>query len=910
MSDEPTLQPEGIVIRHIKPRTDPALSEPGEVRVLDTWLVPQPLEGINGPGGWQSGGYELRLYEEGTFQLTLPNRTGADGVLHIDRLLCLNKTSYQTGDEWFEVYEHAGAGAPTGQPLAVCTPTKPFTVTTSTIQLEGVDGLALARASRETSVGFWRHAPRDVFEHYCCARTAAIAEDFEAITSFADIAARFTRTTAGSAGGGRVDVAPGGGAIRLSYDSNVSNIYSARLTSVATVGVGYELGAEDWRFETEIDVLSLDTSATSVFGFLTTITNPANGEFATAVCGFDALTERGGALPSAWRVRSAGLEQYIKESRRSGIIALAIEQRGRWTHFFVDGTRVAVLPTTVGVTQRPAQVFTRVSGPNARVDVRSMLLRRNRPFLLRGSDKGDLRLPGRSAPGGLFGEYFDNIELSARPGYLDLCFAPDRVPYASRVDGTINFATTNPPAWQPSGPAGGNHFSVRWTGAIYLDLASSDRQMQFNFGAAGGDRGRLWLGRTMFGQQIFDYTNGSGVYSIASLRTHLGTSRSGWYPVVMEVTHLTTGQGVTLTDGAAGGSLSVIPSSRLSPQGTYNADVRHDNYFAQLEAQRDGFGYQYYCAPRRLESGEFPGQVIPRVREGRDTALILNHLEGVEVKRDVDAEGAIDTLLIDAQGVAVDGAQLTYEEVNYSGLRNGGHLAVHTDYISLSDISSKQLLQQRGSTEMTLRSSPAEEISARPVRGKRFVDSFPLTGNLAEFGWRPGDGLRVQLEKIRVKDLTPRQLLGASWAIRPAGRSTPSVSFRARPRSLKAQLRDALRTTLNADRNPQGSVSVITGALGSTQSVVATDGYSRVSLPRNIDDIVQAQLVVHTFGGTGSTNRTIEVNGANTGISVTASGTYDVTQFVARPGTFGQLYARLIGGDKSYDIGLLLLVRT
>src|SRR5205085_4078053 len=134
--------------------------------------------------------------------------------------------------------------------------------------------------------------------------------------------------------------------------------------------------------------------------------------------------------------------------------------------------------------------------------------------------------------------------------------------------------------------------------------------------------------------------------------------------------------------------------------------------------------------PRTLESGEFPSQVIPRVRQGVDTDLILANDAATDLAAEGDAADAVDRLLIDAAGIAdpKGAAQLTADAVNDVAVA-AGHLFLSTAAESLPEVSEANLLGQRADSLLALRSGPNEQVAARPqTLDHALTDTFPLTG--------------------------------------------------------------------------------------------------------------------------------------------------------------------------------------
>lgn len=909
MNARTVIEAGSIYLRHIKPRADPAGSEPGEVLVLGSYLVPQDPRGLNAEGAWSSGEYELRLYEEGTFRLTMPNAQGGDGLPHRERFLVVaDRRGYEPGDEWIEIYEVAGPGPPTGQPKFVGTPTH-ANVSTSSIEIVGADALELQKTTRETSTGFWNHAPRDAFEHYTQAERVYVADAFDDPDQW-------------PAAFGSLAVTPDGrwehrAVRRGSVPSTVEMSCEAFAEARMTAGIPMAFDETTRNQPLVVDVsFSLQADAPSNTEFGITLGGPE---------GFLSLYTRFSASGShRVFVSTVDVGRTLSQSFEwAGEHTARFEVRDRWAFAYMDGKMLVVIPMTWGAPGEETADLTlyTVGGGTAAnfVRVSSALVRRYVPFLMRGDDLGDLRLPGAPTPGGLIGEYFDDGDLKTDSLYAKLSLHPLREAYARRVDGPrILFDSgAAAPTWQPAGPAAGEYFSVRWTGAIRLaDLSQFDYAVRVN----ADNNVRLWIGRTRFGEQLIDSWTPDTVGTPATSWLKAGSASSappvaqawgplafedgGWFPIVIEFRN----QGgparcrVEYARSDAPGTwvpVGTSPDVAFSPLGIYAQRVRNDSFFEQLKAISDTFGHQYTCEPRRLESGLFPGEVVPRIRQGRDTDYVLGHPDGVEVRTEIDATGTVARLLIDGQGLADDQAQLTREGLNFAELAR--HLVVRAEYESLADISIPELLAQRSQSMIALRSSPFEQVSVRPKRKRVFADSFPVTGDALNFEWQPGWGVRLDLPAIGVRDRSCRQALGARWPFVPAGRHPPNLAFRQRPRGLDLVLRDTLRKTLSSDRNYQGQITVLNGALGSNNPGVTPDAYSRVSLPGGAATVKKAVVSVQIVTGSGWT---IEINNVATGIVVDRPGPYDVTPWITRLVGQARAYARLTGGTGAHEFTL------
>lgn len=878
----PTLSAAPVSLRHIK------LGTTGATTVLGASLVPQAPTGINGRRGWQNASIDLALNEEGTGTLRLHNAVGDDGVLHRRRFLYFTASTYHPGDEWIEVYQE-------GRVLFAGTPIDGER-SRSTVTLQLADGAWMLNTQRETAAGFWSHAPRDVFEHYTKAWQPIVADDFDAGAN----TARWTKNTSG--GGTITDQT---GSVKLAGSCHIT----ARNDYYDTTGLGTERA---WRCEmtyTRNIVGGTIVQANSTLQLV----DPADGT------GANSITLSVGSGATLVQTRLSGTNDSDTTGRQNGAYkanaTMAIEVRDRFVFFYVDGALIAVhelshTSDTLGL------VVPRVSnGTLGDTTVHSLVMRRADPYMLRGATKGDYRLPGTMPSGGLQGRYYDEAQHRALAigNYLRRTLVPTRQPYAIRQDATINFPAATPPTWQPTGPASGAHFSVRWTGAIYLDLATSDITVRAR---DLDDAVRVFIGKTMWTQHVAEWwTSGGGVTATSgSLRTHLGVSVAGWYPIRIDYVQGAGGAGIIFEWSIGGAGYVVVPSTHLSPYGCYNAEVRYDSHLEQIKAVSLAFALQWRTEPRQLESGEFPGRMVPKVRVGQDTDKVLTPDESTDAVVKSSADEVVDTLLADAAGIGdqANAAQLTAESVNYPALVLTGtskHMMVLSAYESLSDITDPGLLQTRLASMLGLRLSPWEEVASRPRGHRELRDTFPLTAAPSAFHWEPGDGVRVQDPDLDLDDTSPRQVVATSWPMHPDGLGAPTVRFRQRPRSQQDAMRTLVRSVLLPQRNYQGQLVAVPGNIASNPtSASIPDSFARVVLPTNLDDVVGAELVV--VHKSDASSWTISVNGTSTGATYTATGRYDILPFLARnSSTEPRMYVTCAGGTGTVEFSIQLLVR-
>jgi hypothetical protein len=819
-----------VHVRHI---VDGDQSAAGATAVLGRYFVPQDTKGANGRNGFQSGQDNANLRQESDFTIVFPNADGGDRVRHLDRFLILATRAdpgrdYKYGDEWLEVYE---GDPPGGDLLRVGTPID-ATVTRTTIELHCMDALKTLEHARETAGGlYWCAAPRDVIENYTQGWQAWLKDDFTDLSPFGGHYLEIEQTTNdGKWTFTRVEPAPSGSGLRLLSDGGGA---FPRIKSHQQVSLGP--GSTDphahYRFEVRLDATNIpDGNVINIS--IRKDTGPDVGSSPLLSVNADGTVFTAGVMS---RLAYTG----------TGAVELAIEVRGRWAYYYFNGQLIACRATSRnGVVLNDVSFY--VEGPTsagAFVDIGHVIVRRTRPYLLRGADKGDYRLPGAPPPGGLVGSYFSEV---ATPGFEQL-LSPLNKPYARRLDQFLSWDVPSslPNQWQPPGTPNGEKFTARWTGSIYLDDPSTWRVR-----TRMSDRARVWIGKTRYGEQIIDdWPSGGNVglnVTDSAPLTQLGTE-AGWYPIIIEFS-AETGPNGFIFEASKNGGPWVVPglpgAPALSPLGIFEDQVRGESHATMVKQLMDTFGYQYRCDPMQLESGEFPGRVAPRVRVGADYDLELREDDDTDLQVQVTAEDAVDALTADAQGLADQsrGAQLTAEVINFPGLDQ--HVIIHEEAESLSEIANPELLLQRLNSLLALRSAPFEQVTATVLTegGERKLVPIPLTGALAEIKWQPGDGVKRAYPILGVEDVGYVQMTTIARKFVPDALGLPAVSFRPRTRTFRDFLTRLQRQVIAPQRNYQGQLTTVQSAHAKAFSGSDADVWA--PLPMNVDDVKRAELVV------------------------------------------------------------------
>lgn len=840
------VNPTEVTLRHIV-RCQP--SDPGAITVGRVSFRADP-EALSGRAGWISGEYRPALSDDSTASIRLPNTVGADGKLHRTRFQVITQDRPRLGEEWIEIRREGH------HLIGVYTPVS-YRLSRTELTLELADPLALTTLVRDEAAHPWNASPRDAIDYYTRLEMPALLQDFRQLAP-ADLTSKGWTFPAGTSG---ITAGPAG----LKIQKTNGGLGAAVISRALTIGPALN---EAWTLRATVTPTVEGSAATSQFRWT----------FGTIQFTVDVKAH-------TVTIGSGDPINLPNDVAAGKTVDLRIWRRGEWCFVSVNGRTIdTVRPGTI-----PASPTLALS---TSTDLLQLTLSRAdlitvEPYLADPA-AGDRHLPGAPTPGGLWARYYGEPDAASKADgntatWEALILKPTKEPVAERLD-PMNFPAATPPAWQE--PAVGDKwFSVRWTGAIYLDLAAADRNLRAVGGA--GTRTRIWIGKT--GPAFTTpHITGLGTVTGTSLRTHLGGNVKGWIPIVIEADQRTGAGGLQLQDRQGTGSYSQIPTDRLSPYGVFSDTVQRESHRSMVTQLTEAFGHQWVIEPRSLESGQFPGRLIPRVRQGRDTAVVITEREAMSPEVSGSVADAADRLLVDAAGLpTVDGSGS--RSVDVISPDAGDHLFLSTASDQASEITDEQLLRQRADSLLALRAGAWEQLKVDADGQSELVDQFPLTGELALMRWEPGDAVRLDIKSIGVTDLTPRQLTQVAWPIRPDGVGAPSITWRQRPRGARSLLLRALRASLAAQRTYQGRIQSIDGSIGANPAAGSPTTPSVLMLPAGSQVAGLQARISYPGGVTGS--GVLEVNGANTGQKVTGQSPIDLTAYAAPISTSDQRIA-------------------
>lgn len=815
----------GYRLRHIAP-TSSWPSEGGTATLLGRTygFTELPVSHLPDSADLVEGSYTTRLGDSGEFSLSFPNVAGSKGYWR-------DRFSANLALEFIEIYRD--------DVLEFVGSIQRVEVDRGVVTVSGADAWSLLRRAYERD-RTWTASPRDVIEAYTQVPISLISDDFD---------------------GNSLDAA--WSVVSLSGSPSVSVANGvARVTSSSAVRPGIQrtisFSSDSWRVVAAIAGYSANSGADYGINLRTSGTSEV----------IELIVLSGG---NAQLYIDAGVTYSTQIALNPTLppapFTMQVERRGQFIFGFVNGQLVGVAPV-------PTTTITRLrieaGGSTNTADIDRVYVDELQPFLARGSDLGDYVLPGDYPPGGLRGRYWNNADIQGR---VDVASNPTREPYAERLDISMNTGSGLSIPVQPGNS--GDYFSIRWSGAIYLRGDLGDYTIETTSVVDGV---RVWIGKTAWGDQIIDdWTTASGTNSVTWDASDHG-SVGGWYPIVIDyfcntaspVFRLQFTPPASYTDpgGASitGSSKITVPSTSLSALGVYDNRIQGRPHFDVIQEVAGQFGYQLLCEPMSLESGEFPGRLVPRLRVGRDTDVVLE-VEDEDRNEPIFSpgvtfDGSDQAVVLYGTGAGqADGAgsQVT-SEVRDSSLV-GSALFSLTTWVDKADISFDALLAAHLSAELALRSTPWEEVRGTPRGQEQLADDWPLTGTLSEMRWRPGDGLRIRVPDISVEDTEPRQLTQVTRAFAAEGRTGTQIGLRQRPRSASRSTRGLLSAALQSQRAYQRQkISLSSGLIEAAPGAGAFTGYAIMALLPQ-DQVVRA--TVRIVENSAATSLGIEINGTD-----------------------------------------------
>jgi hypothetical protein len=863
-----TIDARGYTLRHVHP-TATYESEGGTATVLGktygfTWL---PTSHMPTDTGFVEGTYTRRLGDSGEFSITFPNATTSLGPWR-DRF---------SGDgalEFIEVYRD--------DRLEFVGCIQRVEIDRGSVTISGPDGWALLRRAYERDRA-WTAAPQEVATAYTRVPLAVLADDFDSL-------AAWSVTGSSSVANSEATIWDVGGGV------------AAITQSVGSLG-------DTWRARATVRAVS-DTNVDVMYVSVGNVSVQYTVSIGTGLWSFYELVD------------GTVITQRSRSIDRTVPVTVEIVRLGRWIGAAVQGNFIGFLEVKSGFTGSLSfdmQVETTATAGQMVISQASLV--EHQDFLARGADLGDYVLPGDQPNGGLLGRYFNDADLEglASADRKTRILAPDRSPYAERVDASMNSASGLSLPLQPG--SAGDYYSVRWSGSVYLrgDLGN------YTIETTSVDDGvRVWIGKTGWGDQLIDDWNPSSGTNTATWTASDYGSQAGWYPIVVEYFQDTSGDvfrlqftppASTYTD-PGGTSITAstkitVPSTSLSPLGCFDNRVQGTSHFDLVAQAAQSFGYDITCEPMSLESGEFPGRVVPRLRVGSDTDVILSpdDTDGAEPALSpgvtLDATDQARALILSGAGIPDGrGSQTTSEVADLAALDTG--LFAIEAWVDASDISNIALLEARGNAELALRGPEWEEVRATPRAQERMADTWPLSDTLSAMYWQPGDGVRLIVPDIAVEDTEPRQMIQVTRTFMAEGRTGTQVAFRQRPRSGVRTTRGFLRSALALGRSYQREKVTLTGGNVAYASVGAGayGGFVEVALHPG-DKVIKATIRIAVNDANQPVG--LEVNGVDRtsalgGAWSTIPAEIDITGYATQvSSTDNRLYARAqnTGGSTS-----------
>jgi hypothetical protein len=442
--DPRSIDPTACWVRHIRRgvATD-ATAQPIASGYLVRDDVLRGTDGLNGRQGWQAAETTAVLSDDGSFTLTLPNAAGDDGVLHRRRFRCLTDDAYEPGEEWLEFWTDADKA----RPLFVGTPTD-FTKSKSTVTIKGADLPVVLDGAFSSDVDVWdAAAPADVIRHYSRVPVVAYGAD--------NIGTQLAPTGTWARLGPEIDPT-----IAVAADCWVAAV-RMRVTAqpIAASSVDIEVRDASNAKIAEIDLNVSDGTVTF---------NPAPERLAAG--------------------KRVGLVT-------PGVVELRVVARYDHMFAFVNGELVAEFrrPAPFAVPSRFSSWIINTAATLDAWHVETLA-----PYAARGASAViDRQIGGTPPATGLRAQYWN-----AAPNYAQSATRDGRLarlwpllgeadPGTDRVEPTLAYTSGAPPGMPGA-------YAARWSGAIYLDLAASDRDVRVR-GLVGN--ARLYVGRTLRGDE-------------------------------------------------------------------------------------------------------------------------------------------------------------------------------------------------------------------------------------------------------------------------------------------------------------------------------------------------------------------------------------------------------------------------
>lgn len=873
-------------IRHVYP--DPA----GTVTVLGrtyagTFL---PTSFAKDSSDFVEGSWTRRMGDAGEWELLFPNVAASDDRLWRERFDPAGAL------QWIEIYRELD--------LEFVGVIERMEVDRGVVRISGSDAMSLLKRAYERDRQ-WVAGPRDVIHHYTGVPVLQLAEGFDGTglpSGWAESLPGTTRTFPGDS----TWTITGTGA------PGIGSIYFDRPTAIER---------QTFRLQAYFPQIP-KTNQGNWSVALVAYWGPSLGRFVRVLF-------HSSNTAHVYEYEADTLYEVeppaVPVPEVSGPLTLTLECQGWAIRGYVNGQLVGYLPNgilmggdRVELDYLAVEASGLASGDRLKLD--SFTATTHEPFLQGSTPEGLMRATGELPHGGLRSRHWNNVDVSGllNANYAAALLDPDREPYGERLDSSMSTSAGLVLPLQPGLPANGYNGSQRWTGSLYLN-PGSPATVSFTITNGGGGGYRIRLGDTRFDSELVNaWQGGSSGGTSAAFTIPDGP---GWYPFIVErfgtdaaaptwVLTMTLGGSGTYTDPGGtvitrGGAAQAIPATSLSPLGVYEERLQGQSHYDVVTQVAREAGLELLLEPRSLESGAFPGRLVPRARVGRDTDLVLSVEEDERGTPILSPGATIDSteqtvhLLGNAQGLG--GGQrgsVTAELVDVAGA--GSALFQLQTWLDAGDIGFPEILSARLGAELALRATPWQEVRGNPFAQDRLADTFPLTGALEAFRWIPGDGIRVRVPEIGVLDDTPRRITQLTRSFGVNGRTGAQVSFRNRPRGPAVALGQLARASLKQQRVRSPQLVTVDGEPNADPVIALSwSGYRRCFIGPN-DRVVRAWLRV---GYSTITAMQLEVNGVN--VTTALGGPWregpimlDITPYAVKSGAGdGRFYVRVYNGN-------------